>query len=409
MRKLTLLSIAVMIAASLWAQSPERMSYQAILRGGNNLLITNQTVSMRISILQGSVVGTAVYVETHISATNESGVVTVEIGVGTVQQGSFAGINWGSGSYFLKTETSPNADTNYTIVGTSQMLSVAYALHAKTASTLSGSITELDPVFGGSVAKTITGADTAEWNSKLSSYTETDPAFSASAASGITAPDTTRYGSDTDPANELQSMSVSATGDTLRLTSGNYVIIPGISAANPSNVQSRLNSGSTPKQLFQSGYPLDSLYGKTYQGGLIFYLDTITGTGLVAAPSDQSTGAEWGCFGTTISGADGTAIGTGAQNTIDIEAGCTTAGTAADICANLVLNSYSDWFLPSKDELSAMYNNLYNNGLGGFTIFYGWSSSENSNYDAWLHNFNYGIQSYHDKNNAYCVRAVRAF
>jgi hypothetical protein len=264
-------------------------------------------------------------------------------------------------------------------------------------------------VFGGSVAKTITGADTAEWNSKLSSYTETDPAFSASAASGITAPDTTRYGSDTDPANELQSMSVSATGDTLRLTSGNYVIIPGISAANPSNVQSRLNSGSTPKQLFQSGYPLDSLYGKTYQGGLIFYLDTITGTGLVAAPSDQSTGAEWGCFGTTISGADGTAIGTGAQNTIDIEAGCTTAGTAADICANLVLNSYSDWFLPSKDELSAMYNNLYNNGLGGFTIFYGWSSSENSNYDAWLHNFNYGIQSYHDKNNAYCVRAVRAF
>jgi len=122
------------------------------------------------------------------------------------------------------------------------------------------------------------------------------------------------------------------------------------------------------------------LYGKTYQGGLIFFLHPPSGAGLVAAPYDQDYlgdfEAIWGCFGTPISGADGTAIGTGAQNTIDIEAGCTTPGTAADVCANLVLGGHSDWFLPSKNELNQMYINLKNNGLGGFASDFYWSSTE---------------------------------
>ena len=156
--------------------------------------------------------------------------------------------------------------------------------------------------------------------------------------------------------------------------------------------------------------------GDNYQGGIIFWLDG-NGGGLIAAPTDQSFGAEWGCYGTAISGADGTAIGTGAQNTIDIEAGCPTSGTAADICANLTLGGYSDWFLPSKGELNQMYLNIGKGNalglgnIGGFpndNCFY-WSSTEDANVYAWKQNFKYGPQSINIKYNYVRVRAVRAF
>ena len=144
--------------------------------------------------------------------------------------------------------------------------------------------------------------------------------------------------------------------------------------------------------------------GDNYQGGIVFYLDG-NGGGLIAAPTDQGQ-AEWGCYGTTISGADGTAIGTGAQNTIDIEAGCTTAGTAADICANLTLGGYSDWFLPSKDELNEMYQNK--STIGGFANNIYWSSTEYNN-GAWLQYFFNGIQNVDGKFYPNAVRAIRAF
>ena len=150
--------------------------------------------------------------------------------------------------------------------------------------------------------------------------------------------------------------------------------------------------------------------GDSHQGGIIFYLDA-NGGGLIAAPTDQSSSAEWGCYGTGT-GADGTAIGTGNQNTIDIEAGCTTSGTAADICANLTLGGYSDWFLPSKNELNLMWKNLgYPNNLGGFVGYSRyWSSTEVINNYAWTQiNYSNGYQNYFTKSALLSVRAVRAF
>jgi len=150
----------------------------------------------------------------------------------------------------------------------------------------------------------------------------------------------------------------------------------------------------------------DLAIGDTHQGGIIFYLDG-NGGGLIAAPTDQSSEAKWGCGGTEISGADGAAIGTGAQNTIDIEAGCTESGTAADICANLTLGGYSDWFLPSKDELNEMYLNKA--AIGGFASNDYWSSTEDVYVGAWFQFFSSGLQAGDGKVLNNFVRAVRAF
>ena len=156
-------------------------------------------------------------------------------------------------------------------------------------------------------------------------------------------------------------------------------------------------------------FPSSLTIGDTYEGGIVFWLDG-NGGGLIAAPSDQSTGSLWGCYGTLIAGADGTSIGTGAQNTIDIEAGCTTSGTSADICANLTLGGYSDWFLPSKDELNEMYINLHQQSLGNFSSFvHYWSSTENGNNNAWVQSFGSGINYSAYKNSPDVLRAVRAF
>jgi len=116
-----------------WAQSPQKMTYQAVVRDAGDLLVASSPVGMQISILQTSPGGIAVYIETHTPTTNVNGLATVEIGGGTVVAGSFSGIDWSNGPYYIKTETDPNGGTVYTISGTSQLLSVPYALYAETA------------------------------------------------------------------------------------------------------------------------------------------------------------------------------------------------------------------------------------------------------------------------------------
>ncbi len=116
-------------------------------------------------------------------------------------------------------------------------------------------------------------------------------------------------------------------------------------------------------------------------GGIVFYITDGGLHGLEAAPVDQSTSAVWGCLGTDLTGADGSAVGTGAQNTADILAGCMETPIAADLAAGYTLNGYSDWFLPSFDELGELY--LQRDVVGGFSIGGYWSSSEANASFAW--------------------------
>ncbi len=145
--------------------------------------------------------------------------------------------------------------------------------------------------------------------------------------------------------------------------------------------------------------------GQSFGGGIIFYIDGTGQHGLISATTDQSTGAAWGCYGTSIPGTS-TAIGTGQANTTIIVNWCMETGIAARICDNLVLNGYSDWFLPSKDELNEMY--LHKAVIGGFVDSNYWSSSEATDYIAWYQGFGSGGGNGYKFNN-YAVRAVRAF
>ena len=133
MRKTTTLIILLLCAVTLFAQAPEKFSYQAVVRNANNSLVSNAQVGVRVNILQGGVSGTLVYMETHSAVTNANGLITLQIGGGTVQQGVFAGIDWADGPYFLKTETDPNGGSDYSVTSTQQLLSVPYALYSKEA------------------------------------------------------------------------------------------------------------------------------------------------------------------------------------------------------------------------------------------------------------------------------------
>lgn len=155
MKRFFTTAFAVLLLLAATAQSPQKISYQAVVRNAAGKLIQTSGVGLRISILQGSASGTVVYTETHSTTTNVNGLVSVEIGGGATT-GVFANINWANGPYFLKSETDPAGGTNYTITGLSQLLSVPYALHAETASNgFSGNYNDLTnkPVTDGSETK----------------------------------------------------------------------------------------------------------------------------------------------------------------------------------------------------------------------------------------------------------------
>lgn len=137
MKKIITLIAVLLINTIAFAQVPQKMSYQAVIRNTSDALVTSTAVGMQISILQGSSTGSAVYVETHTPTTNANGLVSVEIGSGSVVSGNFSTIDWSTGNYYIKSETDVTGGTNYTISGTSQLLSVPYAMYAgKTEGTL---------------------------------------------------------------------------------------------------------------------------------------------------------------------------------------------------------------------------------------------------------------------------------
>ncbi|MDC8003370.1 hypothetical protein POV27_04870 [Aureisphaera galaxeae] len=130
MRTIYTYIILLLATGTIFAQAPQKMSYQAVARDAGGTLITDTAIGVQISILESSGTGTAVYVETHTPTTNANGLFTLEVGDGSVVSGDFTTIDWGSDSYYLKSEIDPTGGTSYSIEGTHQLLSVPYALYS---------------------------------------------------------------------------------------------------------------------------------------------------------------------------------------------------------------------------------------------------------------------------------------
>ena len=382
---------ALLLTLSSFAQAPEKMSYQAVIRGANNALVTNQQVGMQISILQGS---TAVYEETQTPTSNTNGLVSLEIGTGTVISGSFTAIDWSADTYFIKTETDPTGGTNYTITGTSQLLSVPFALYATTSG--DGITTDQSDAIVLNTAKV--GVTSAQANEIVANTAKT----------GITS-----VQSDAIVANTAKVVITSAQANEIVANTAKYS--KNEVDALIANLQSQINN-------LVVGFGVGDFYG----GGVVFYIfesgDTgyVAGEthGLIAAVQDQSSGIRWYNGSNTRTWATATTIGTGSANTDAIIAvqGATETSYAAGLARAYTGGGFTDWFLPSIDELAQMYTNKATinttasaNGGSNFANAYYWSSTESGISSAWYKNLNHGYQSDGSKYGEKDVRAVRAF
>ena len=239
--------------------------------------------------------------------------------------------------------------------------------------------------------------------------------------------------SDSDSYNELQILSTN--GDTIFIQHKNYIVLTGLRNLSNLNisVQERIDRGATPFQIYQSGFPLDSLYGKIYAGGYIFYLDeqdTLAGLkGMVASLNDLDDMGDflhpWGCdtlndptppvtnFPPSGEWAD---IGQGSSNTDSIVAyACPILESVATMCDDYSSDGYSDWFLPSIQELHEMYNRIGpgapspNDNIGDFQSEEYWSSTVSSDLGTWKVNFTDGAMGGQLRTVERRVRAVRTF
>jgi len=440
MKKLFTFLMLIALTVSVFTQAPQKLSYQAVIRNSIGQLVTNQAVGIRLSILQGSSTGTAVYVETQTATANANGLASIEIGGGTPVAGTFVSIDWSSGLYFIKTETDPTGGTNYIITGASQILSVPYALYSQTAdyNSLSNKPTgnnigdlmywdgtSWDLVSGGQPGQILqlTALKIPAWTGDIFSLTTSTP-------SSITANQAISGGNVTGDAGEIVTTRGVCWSTSVNPTIANSQTLDGEGKGQFTSYVTGLTIATTYYLRAYASNSLGTIYGNEisfttssvlgigdlYQGGIIAYFiqssdpGYIAGEthGLIAAPSDQSTGSEWGCYGTVLGGADGTAIGTGNWNTTHIVAGCPTTGIAAKLCYDLILNGYDDWYLPSKDELNKLYINRLI--IGGFTSNNNyWSSTEYNNNTAHTQHFQTGSQVLNLKNSTYYVRAIRAF
>ena len=346
---LSLVAIAT-ISLSSFGQAPEGFKYQAVVREAGNLILNNQAVGMRMTIQQGAIGGATIYQETFALNTNGYGLVNLEIGSGTVVSGTFATIDWSAGPFFIETAVDVTGGTSYVVMGTSQLMSVPYALHAKTAENVTNDAVD---------------------------------------------------DADADPANEIQT--ISRTGTTVTLSNGGatYEDSVGVYTAG-TGIDITGNVVSTVGCTYSLGDYVPAL------GGYIFYLDGSNCHGLVAQVVNIG-GQTWDDGSFLNSNAFCDWIYGGGSNQGKIIGVYGAVSTAALTCENSTSSGFNDWYLPSLIELNMMRINLFMEGVGGFGNYFYWSSLEQDSNNAFGQNFTTGNVTPSSKTFSGYVRAIRKF
>ncbi len=229
MKKTILLLSLILFSFAAIAQAPQGFKYQTVVRNPSGAIYANKVVSLRISILQGTPSGTSVYSETHNTTTNDFGIVNINIGMGTLLSGNFASINWGADDYFVKTEIDMNGGTTFQFMGTSQLLSVPYALYAAKSANAADdydkdSTNELQTVtkVGNTVTLSKGGGSFTDTDTDNQTLSLNGTQLHISNGNSITIGGTVDL--DWDPTNELQSLSLA--GDSLKISMGTGVLFP---------------------------------------------------------------------------------------------------------------------------------------------------------------------------------------
>jgi hypothetical protein len=368
---------------------PSLFNYSAVARDVSGQPIAGSTIGIKISIIKTSINGATVYVEDHIVNTDAFGLFNIVIGGGTLQSGSMALIDWSIDNYYLEVSMDPTGGNNFLIMGTTQLLSVPYAMHSRTAdSIVGGNFSETDPVFGLSVSSGITSLDTSSWNNKLDSFVESDPLYSSSASSGITTGDTSNW-------NNKQNLLISGTGVSI--------------------IGDTIHCNCC-------GNCFTHYIGEYFGGGVIFHLwkdNQGVEHGLVVDIHELSTNQPWSNIDQTLIGNAAQSSWDGLSNTNGIVAQSGHTNSAASLCLNSNNSGQSDWYLPSIDELSLLWHNRFNvsktlSTIVGSTQFSrtlpGYlSSTELSATNVSIFLMHGGAPNSANKSLPYYVRAIRSF
>jgi|GEM_PF-1850643 len=391
----------ICLCGSFYSEATERMSYQAIVRNQSQELIRNSKIGMRISILMGSSTGKTVYSETHTPTTNSSGIVSLEIGAGTIEYGDFEKIDWALGPHFITIETDIFGGTNYTITVTNQLLSVPYALFAKNSASLASGNKENQMMYwDGNNWKAISPGTNNQFLTICNNQIIWTEGLCHGQVEEIVCDEISK--SRINLRQKIYNDSIIVTIPYVGGDGGYYpeqsIPSTGVSGFTARFKEGLLNKGYGKLTCTISGSTLetgDAIFelpignkkctvtfavrtllnapkvlpiGSYYNGGRIAYIFKPGDIGYVnedipryiitEAEDKHWNNYEWGCDGTEIVGAQGKTIGTGEQNTKDIVKNCKQVGIAADRCDKLELDGFDDWFLPSENEVLEIVNNL---------------------------------------------------